>query len=151
MSVQKDLYGTTRTIPVTNDTVWGDETTAVLEDLVDGVEDTTAQLVSTQCVARSTSTTTTIAAAGTLTPTYRVHKVSGSGAAVTLSATTAIADGEKDGQLLTLMGNHATYTVTILDGANTQLNGNVTLEQYETIELRWDTTLSAWQELTRSN
>lgn len=70
---------------------------------------------------------------------------------VTLSATTAIANGQYDGQVLIIQGNADTMgTVTINDGANTRMNGNITLGLGDTIMLIWDSN-NTWVEISRSN
>jgi len=70
-------------------------------------------------------------------------------AAVTSTAVTAIHDGDFDGQLLFLIGTDDTNTITILDGANTALAGDVTLGENDTITLIFIT--DTWVELSRSN
>ncbi len=69
---------------------------------------------------------------------------------VTLNGTTAIADGTYDGQVLIVQGNNNSATVTINDGANTSMNGNVTLGKGDTIMFIWDSN-NTWVEISRSN
>lgn len=95
------------------------------------------------------ASTDSLPAAGTLNPTAAEHRVQGTPGAVTLSAVTAIGDGQEDGERLSLKGTSNTNTVTILDGANTKLNGAMILGQYDYLELEWDG--SDWNEVARSN
>jgi len=73
----------------------------------------------------------TITALGTYQP------ISSAGA-VTTSATTAIADGVKNGQMLILVNENASDTIIIKDSANTHLTGDVTLGNDDTLVLLWD-------------
>lgn len=68
--------------------------------------------------------------------------VAGGGGAVTLSGTTAIADGSAVGQLLLLVGSSDVNTVTVNDGANVQCAGNTnrTLGQNDVLTLLWNGT-----------
>lgn len=149
MSVPKTLYGSTRQIPETDETDWGDEMTALESDQTEGLDEVSWKST-THKGQKSTSGSATLAAGATITPTRTVMKVQGSGGAVALSAVTAIAPGETDGQELILQGDHAANTVSLVDGANVQLNGNITLGQYECLELRWDSTVGDWIEVGRS-
>jgi hypothetical protein len=149
MTIEKSLFGTTRKIPEQGERFWGPDVTDILVDLIAGANGTLTQ-IGTIVVPALPSTNTTLAASATLTPTYPVHRVSGSGGAVTLDATTAIADGSVNGQKLIVRGTSATNFVTIPDGANTDLNGDMILEQYHQIELIWSTSASAWIELARN-
>ena len=150
MSLSQDLFGTTRTIPQSTEVSWGAQVTAQLSDLIYAA-DTLMMLVGTQGVLALKPATVTPAASGTLTPSSPWLRVSGSGGAVTLDATTAISDGSKDGQILLITGLSNTNTVTIPDAANTELNGLAILALGESIRLVWDSARSLWVELTRSN
>lgn len=151
MSTAQDLWGTTRQVPVTDEINWGGEVSAQLLALLLGMDETTFQIASGSVVQIAQSADSTLAAGATLTQTAAVHLVQGSGGAVTLDGTSAIADGEADGALLRLEGAHATNTVTILDGANTSMNGLVELALGDAISFRWSDALSVWQEQSRSN
>lgn len=118
-------------------------------DLITGVDGTTWKKSSVAVVCLPPKTAATYSASGTITPTHPQHVISGNGSAVTLSATTAISDGSKTGEILVLKGNSDTNTVTILDGANTKLNGSITLALNDKIELEWDGT--DWVERWRSS
>jgi len=155
MSISKTLFGTTRLVPETGEPfseadVWGDEVTGILTDLIDAVDATIVQDGSNFFV-RPSVASSTLAASATLTPTASVHRVQGNGGAVTLSTGTAIANGAEDGQTLVLVGAHATNTVSVRHGANTALNGNITLGLDEAITLRWDEATGDWAEESRSN
>lgn len=150
MSVNKTLFGQARIVPETNETGWGAEVTGQLGDLLDGADEVLHKN-GTAILIRHQSEDSTLAASATLTPTKTVHRVAGSGGAVTLDTTTAIASGNKDGQLLILEGTSDTNTVTIQSGANVQLNGDVVLAQDDKISLRWDATRGDWIEIGRNS
>ena len=147
MSVTLSLFGTTYIIPETNETGWGAEVTGWIEAVTNGLTDLSV-IVGTEHVPVQNSTATALAASSTLTQTHAVHKVAGNGGAVTLSATTAITSGTTSGQTLELEGTSDTNTVTILHGANTQMNGDITLELYDCIRFRWNGT--DWVETWRN-
>lgn len=146
MAVAITLYGVGRTIPNQPDTGWG-EMTQVVVDLATGVEHGTFLSVG-EAIAYQRSVTQVVAANDTVNPTRREIRLSAA-SAVTLSASTAVAAGAKDGQLLTLRGGSS--PVTILHGANVQLNGNCVLSLNEYLELEWDATQADWLEVGRSN
>ena len=151
MSTTVELWGVNHEVPATGETGWGSAVSTFLINKLDGMDGLSFKLTGNAIVfALETVTDSTLAASATLTPTAPAHRVQGSGGAVTLDATTAIADGASPNQLLKLEGAHATNTVTILDGANTDLNGLVTLALGEAIEIMWDPTRSVWQEQGRS-
>jgi len=151
MPLNKTLFGTTRAIPITDERGWGAVVTSVLADLIDAV-DSFGFLTGTDVgLLRFESTTTALAAGATLTPTHPVHKVAGSGGAVVLDATTAVADGSVAGRLLPLFGTDDVNTVEVPAAANTQLNGPCILTNGDALEMFWDATLSAWRERNRSN
>lgn len=147
----KTLFGTSRDVPLKGERKWGNSMTGVVEDLIDGVDGTSLLLSSGVTLAKLESTDTTIADAATLTPTHPIHRIQGSGGAVTLDATAAIADGSIDGQLLILQGVSDTNTVTIEDAANTKMNGQAFLNDGASITFIWDSTNSLWREQTRNN
>ena len=84
----------------------------------------------------------------TITPTGTYQPIS-SASAVTTSATTAIADGVKNGQLLILVNENASDTIIVKDSANTHLSGDITLGNDDTLMLMWDG--ADWLELATSN
>lgn len=88
---------------------------------------------------------------------YAIVRISGSGGAVTVSATPSIAVGA-DGQILILQGDDDTNTVTLNDEATTpgsklQLNAgsNCTLGKGDILMLTYDAGDAYWYEICRSN
>lgn len=156
MSRTKLMGGSSYTIPEDNEAAgtWGADATSFLDDVAD-LLNAISYLSAGQGLSIQTTTSSTLAASATLTPVTECHRVQGSGGAVTLDATTAIADGVVDGQLLELEGDHATNTVTIQSGANVTLNGDIELgigEAYSrNLMLRWNDTLSTWVERGRDS
>jgi cytoskeletal protein CcmA (bactofilin family) len=84
----------------------------------------------------------------------QVRRVTGDGAAVTISTTPfGAVGGWSDGLVVRLIGQSSTNTVTIAhnDAAKGAiLNGDVTLGQYDVIELQYDSTADRWIEIARS-
>ena len=151
MPTAKTLHLDTIQIPITDETDWGAEVSAFLATYTEDLDEIAFQDSDGNVFSRLSVTTTTFAAGATLTPSSSYHRVQGTSGAVTLDATTAITDGEKDGQTLLLKGTNDTNTVTINDGANTAMNGNVTLAKGDVIEFVWDDTSSEWVERSRTN
>lgn len=149
MGIPRDLYGSVRTVPVLEDEGWGDNVTSYDLDLITGVEFTTSKKGSLALQCLPPKTPATYLTGETITPTHPEHVISGNGGPVTLSGVTAIADGSKNGEILVLKGAHATNTVTILDAANTALNGPVVLGLNDKISLKWDG--SDWVEQWRNS
>lgn len=149
MSQTVTLFGTTRYIPEGKERNWDAEMTSLLYDLSLAVNDAIA-LDGGVGLVKASVTDSAVTAAMTLTQTHSVHRVAGSGGAQSLDGTTAIANGSYDEQKLTLVGTHDTNTVTVPDGANTELNGPMTLADDEVLKLRWDDTDSQWVEEYRS-
>lgn len=73
--------------------------------------------------------------------------IAGNGGAVTVTANPQIAAGSVDGQRLTLIGRHATNTVTLADGTGLSLNGGWVGALDSVLKLRWDGT--NWVEESR--
>ncbi len=96
-----------------------------------------------------TSATTTLTNGATLTPTTGYMRIAGSGGAVTLNATTAIANGSESGLILILEGTSAGNTVTIPNSANTIIGANRTLGLNDTLTLIWNG--ANWVQLAFSN
>lgn len=149
MSITKTLFGTSRTIPERKETSWGAQVTGILDDLIDGVEAAVGLSGSTFFV-KWLVATSSLAAAASLTATATIHRVQGDSAARTLDTTTPIVAGS-NGQLLILMGAHATNTITIEDSGTVDLNGDITLGLGEVLGLIYNTTRSKWEECFRSN
>lgn len=150
MGISQDLFGTTRTVPETGDRNWGSQVTNILLDLMRAV-DTGFFLLNQNGVLRLNFQTETLAASATITPARFAHLVTGSGGPITLDATTAIADGSADGQMLILLGNNATQTVTVPNSANTRINGSAILALGDALGLFWNATDSNWWELWRNS
>lgn len=152
MATSKSLAGNTVSIPSAGETGWGGNVGAILDDLID-IADAIGLIVSGVGIRRQKITNSTLAANATLTPATERHRVNGSGGAVTLHATTAIADGSIDGQMLVLEGTHATNTVTIIGGANTDQNGDVELGLSpftRAIVFNWNAQRGLWIEESRT-
>lgn len=100
-----------------------------------------------------------LAAANNISPDASTVRVQGSGGAVILTSTPTISGPPTtDGQRLTIMGAHATNTVTLQDesnfaGTKLRLNGgnDFVLGLYDTISLMWDATTGFWIETGRSD
>lgn len=149
MAIATDLFGVTYQIPETKERPWGAIVTALLRSLATSANQISSLSGGVPSLVFQ-PTNTTLANGGTLAWTYPWHRISGSGGAVTLSSTSSIADGAKDGQLLFLSGSSASNTVTITDGSNVQLNGAVLLGLNEGILLGWNSSIGDWVELFRS-
>ena len=151
MPTSKPLHDDTILIPITDETDWGAEVSAYQATFAEDLDEIAFQDSDGNVFTRLSPVTTTFAVAATLTPTSPFHRVQGTSGAVTLDGTTAITDGEKDGQTLLLKGTSDANAVTINDGANTDMNGNVTLEEGDVIKFFWDNTSSEWTEECRTN
>lgn len=153
MSISVTLFGSSRQIPETDEVDWGAETTSLLVDDTKGTEATVTRLDSETKYAAALGDTVseTFAANATLSAKGGRHRVSSTGGAIVMDTTTAIADGTKDGQELVLEGISDTLTIEIRDAANTKLNGLWVSSDGATIHLAWNSTRSAWVELSRSN
>lgn len=150
MSITRTLFGQTRSVPETPEEDWGPEVTEILSDLLEAADGITFRDADDNVGERLQSADTVVTAGATLTPTAPRHRLTAA-SALSLSASDAIADGTEDGQTLILEGTSDTNTVTVLDGANTDLNGLVILGDGECITLRWNETDSVWREESRSH
>lgn len=152
MALSVIFLGDTRAVPETDEEEWGGEVTDQLFDLLTAGNRVFLLLAGGTIVEKEIRAASTLAASATLTQTAPTHEVQGSGGAVTLDTTTPITAGEEDGQLLRLVGAHATNTVTIVaSGTAAGLNGNVTLGLHDSIVLAWDADNSTWEEISRSH
>jgi hypothetical protein len=148
MSIAKVLHGVTYNIPETKEKSWGPTVTPLFSQIIDDLNGLSVPIGGIpQFLFQSTSTS--LAAGSTLTQTHPWHRISGTPGAVTLSASMAIADGAAPGILLVLTGG--INPVTILDAANTFMNGNCTLSSGDALALLWDATNSYWWELWRNS
>lgn len=150
MAFQETLFGTTRNIPATDERNWGAQVTSVLLDLIRSA-DALGFVVGEEGLLRVEGGGMLLADGATLSPTKSFHSVSGDGEPATLDGTTAIADGVVNRQVLILVGASDENPVTIPNGANTKLNGSVTLGQGEAIFLMWAQSSSYWHEIARSH
>lgn len=109
-------------------------------------------------VTGTSSAATAITAGGGITPAGvwdELIYVAGSGG-VDITANPQIVAGTKSGQRLTLVGTHATNTVTLDDGTGLALNGTCVLGtdrsigQANVLNLFWDSAASVWKEESRS-
>lgn len=80
--------------------------------------------------------TETITEGATIFP-YRAFVSLTAAGAVSTSATTAIADGWNDGQILTVI-NSGANAITVKNTANTILGADVVLGKYDTLSCWWD-------------
>jgi len=73
-----------------------------------------------------------------------------SSSAVTLNATTSIADGYYDGQELALVGTSDINTIELPDNSNVQLNGGTSkrLGRGDVLRLVWDAALGDWLQVS---
>lgn len=88
---------------------------------------------------------------------YGIIRVQGSGGPITITATPNIADGI-NGQIIIIVGQSDVNTLTLQDegtlpNSGLVLNGNsnMTLGQYDTIQLMYDSTADKWIEISRSS
>ncbi len=93
-------------------------------------------------------TVQTVVTNGAITPVGTYTPIT-SAAAATLSGTTAIVDGAAIGQLLLLINENAADAITINDGANTALTGNIALGPKDALMMIWDG--ADWVEFSASN
>jgi len=144
----RDLNDASFDIPDLNDVGYGIPMNELWIALTENANATTFQEGVVVNIKRE-PTNTSLANGATLTPTHPVHVISGDYQPVTLNAALAIALGSKVGQELRLIGGSASNVVTILHNANTEMNGDITLELSEVLDLYWNGT--NWIEVFRSN
>lgn len=84
----------------------------------------------------------------TITPTGTYQPIS-SASAVTTSATTAVADGVQNGQILILVNENASDAIIVKTAANTHFSGDITLGNDDTLMLLWDG--ADWLELATTD
>lgn len=115
----------------------------------------TIDFSSGETITGSWSSPSAITAAGGITPVAsklrQAMYVHGSGGAVTITASPAIAAGSAEGQILTLIGTDATNTVTIQSAAaGVLLSGDIVITQGTLLTLRWIPGLAKWLEVNRN-
>ena len=150
MGISQALFGVNYTVPETPDRNWGAQVTAYNLAIMQALNTGYFSLNSNGVLVLN-STVLALAASATITPARQAHYVASTGGAVTLDATTAIADGSIDGQTLFLFGNSNTNTVEVPNSANTRLNGSVILTLGDCLALQWNDTDSNWWEISRNN
>lgn len=82
-------------------------------------------------------TAISVTAAGGITSTGTYQPIE-SGAAVTTSTTCAIISGTVNGQILILVNENASDAIIVKDGANTNLAGDITLGNDDSLTMIWD-------------
>lgn len=134
-------------VPSTTGETYGAVLTALNRKFTAGIDGVTFRDDDEVVYPSLKSASQVLLAGGTITPSAPLMYVHGSPGTVELDGSQAVEDGSVDGQLLMLVGDHATQFVTILDGANVELNGtaSVTLQQGATLQLRWNETRSLWE------
>lgn len=147
MSISTAYHGVTYPIPETKDKAWGPTVTALIIGFCSDLDSLSVPVGAGRSLVIP-STTTAVTSGDTVTQTTAWHRLSGGGSSVTLSATSAVADGALDGVLLLLSGS--ANTVTVLHGANTTLNGDATLGVGDILALVWNATDSSWWEVWRN-
>mgnify|MGYP006935484868 CR=1 FL=1 len=93
-----------------------------------------------------------IAASGTIsvsTNQRMLKTIEGDGGATTADTTTPIEAGTTDGQELRLVGGSDTDTVTVPNGGNAVLNGDMTFTLNSVLDLYWDDGQTKWVETGR--
>ena len=149
MSSTKELYGTTRTIPSTNETGWGSEVSSILEDVCDGLN-SISTLIGTTGILKFLSTSTSVTSGLSLSQTHLVHLVTGSGGAVALNSTTPIAK-PSDNRMIVLIGTSDTNTVEINPATDCHCNGQCVLGENDVWVGIYNATQGKWIEIFRSN
>lgn len=111
----------------------------VAEDLAVGDDATLADATVGDWFGITPSTTISVTAGSTITPTGTLQPLT-SGSAVTTSTSTAIANGTTSGQLLILHNKNASDAITIDGaGANVECGGNQAIGPTDTLVLHWQT------------
>lgn len=111
-------------------------------------ENTDTVLTFSEFLAAEEQTAEVVTAGSTIVATGTYQPIT-SASAVTTSASTAIADGVVNGQLLILVNENVTDAIIIKNGANTHFSGDITLGNDDTLTLMWDG--ADWLELATSN
>ena len=111
-------------------------------------------VVATAASPQLISAATAIAVTGQIVNGPNLVFVAGSAAPVTVTATPSITACTAAGEILTLIGESATNTVTLQDnaglsGSKLQLNGNITLGLNSSITFQCDAAAGNWVEISR--
>ena len=114
MAITVPYLGLNRLVAEVPEEDWGEEATAWAVALLQSGNVMEFKSIALNILRREiVGADLVIAVAGTITWTANHHIVSGDSAAVTVDATTGIAVGETDKQVLTLEGGDATNTVQL--------------------------------------
>ena len=149
MSVSKTLFGATVQVPTRGEKGWGTEMTNITSQLVDFANGI-GNLVGSTAFFNLSVASVTGTAGGTITPTCNLLILSAAGP-VTLSNSLPLANRTTGmPNLVAIVGTSDTNTITIEDGGNIKLNGDIVIGQGDTLLLVWDNT-SLWVELSRNN
>lgn len=104
----------------------------------------------------SVSTTTSLLVSDTISSSFAISLVQGSGGSVTMTSTPTIAVGTYNGQQLILIGVSDSLLVTLQDEVNLGSSGlrlagahNIILGKNDSITLVWMSAQSKWIELSR--
>tara|TARA_B100001245_G_scaffold230525_1_gene210261 strand:+ start:6439 stop:6948 length:510 start_codon:yes stop_codon:yes gene_type:complete len=162
------LFGTTRTVPESGDTNWGDNVTGILTDVIKAlnkmatlVGDVPFLLMQGRGSIQYCTEDLELPVTGNRIDVKGNTVVDGSGddAAVTLGdddpAVNSIADPDDttvDGQTLLVVGTSDSATVRLdSDHPNIVINGDIVLSDNVAILLLWDSGTTNWVEVSRSN
>ena len=147
----KRLFTTDFTIPDDGDTNWGEDVRTLLIKIVDALENMAAMQTDELPFLVLKGNDDEITADATLTVTRPRHNLISSGAAVNMAALTTGSD-YTDGQLLLLAGRSDSATVRLdSDSSSWVLNGDIILAANDAIFLSYNSTLTKWVEISRSN
>ena len=147
----KRLFTTDFTIPDDGDTNWGEDIRTLLIKIVDALENLATMQTDELPFLVLKGNDDTISAAGMLPVTRPRHNLIGNAGAVTMSAL-ATGSSYTDGQLLLLTGRDDAATVRLdSDSSSWVLNGDIILAANDAIFLSYNSTLTKWVEISRSN
>lgn len=136
MATTVGFQGSNYNVPSNGDEAWGSQVSNLLIALGQKLNRKEVTIVAT-------------AGSSITAPSTTEDLVVSAASPVTLSNTIAITNGT-DGQILRLRGTSDTNTITILNNANTTLNGSCILGLGHVIELKWDA-VTFWTEVQRNN
>jgi len=147
----KRLFTTDFTIPDDGDTNWGEDIRTLLIKIIDALENMATMQTDELPFLVLKGNDDTISDVSALTPTRPRHNLIGNTAPVTMSALTT-GSAYTDSQLLLLTGRDDSATVRLdSDSSSWVLNGDIILGANDAIFLSYNSTLSKWVEISRSN
>ena len=148
----KRLFTTDFTIPDDGDTNWGEDIRTLLIKIIDALENMATMQTDELPFLVLKGSDDTISNLALFSPTRPRHNFIGNLAAVELSALAVGSPTYADGQLLMLTGRSDAYTVRLdSDSSSWVLNGDIILGASDAILLSYNSTLSKWVEISRSN